>query len=224
MRKVMAILAHPDDEVLGCGGTLAKMADHGDQVLLLICGEGLTARTNIKVDELRALDDDLQNAAKILGATDVFHLDWPDNSFDSRELLTLIRAIEEIALPFAPEVVFTHHGGDLNIDHRYVHQAVMSCFRPLPARPRPLLLAVEVASSTGWAAPTPDRVFQPNFFSEVTETLERKIQAMTAYRTEAQVWPHPRSPEAIRAWAQRWGSLVGVAAAEPFMVLRGFLT
>lgn len=223
MKKVLVVAAHPDDEVLGCGGTIARQVREGAKVRFVICGEGLTSRRGVSDIDLAALDYDLRQASGILGVKDVVHLEWPDNRFDSRDLLDLVHQLEEQALPFSPNLIITHHHGDLNIDHRLVHEAVMTCFRPLPGGQPHTILAMAVPSSTGWAAPEVKNAFLPNAFSDISETLKTKIAAMQAYRTERAQWPHPRSPEALHAWAQYWGSQVGVPAAEPFMLLRGFL-
>jgi LmbE family N-acetylglucosaminyl deacetylase len=223
MEKVLVVMAHPDDEVLGCGGTIARMVDEGGEVQVLICGEGLTSRGGTAEAELAKLDDDLRRADSILGVAAIQHLDWPDNRFDSLSLLELIKAMEPMVLPLEPSLVITHHPGDLNVDHRYVHEAVMTCFRPLPGRFPVTILAAEIPSSTGWSAPLPERAFIPNVFSDITSTLDRKIEAMENYRTERAAWPHPRSSEAIRAQARYRGSLVGLEAAEAFVLLRQFI-
>jgi LmbE family N-acetylglucosaminyl deacetylase len=220
MKRILVVAAHPDDEVLGCGGTVARFCVEGAQVRFVICGEGVTSRPGADVSALADLDVDLRRAAEKLGVTDVFHLDFPDNRFDNRDLLDLVRVVEQNGLSFDPDVVFTHHRGDLNVDHRYVHDAVMAAFRPLPGRKPVAIYAMEVASSTGWQGPSPERAFAPTVFFDIAETLETKIAAMQTYRGEKKAWPHPRSPEALRAAAQYWGSRAGLAAAEPFVLLR----
>jgi len=223
MKKVLVVMAHPDDEVLGCGGTIARMADEGAQVRIIICGEGLSSRGETTKAELERLNDELTQAASILGVEDVLHLDWPDNRFDQRPLLDLVQAIETAALSLAPDVIITHHVGDLNIDHVYVHNAVMTCFRPLPGRAQPMILTAEIGSSTGWSAPDADSTFMPTVFSDIGSSLDRKIQAMEIYSSEKAKWPHPRSPEAIKAAAEYWGSRFGLAAVEPFVLVRQYI-
>ena len=223
MDQVLVVMAHPDDEVLGCGGTIAQLAQRGRDVRVIVCGEGLTSRGSASDSELKTLDDELRRACALLGVAEVHHFDWPDNRFDTLSLLELVKTIEQVALPLAPRLVITHHPSDLNVDHRVVHDAVMTCFRPLPGRPPTTILAAEIPSSTGWAAPLPDRAFVPNVFSDITSTLAKKIAAMQVYTTEGAAWPHPRSGEAISAWAKQRGCLVGLGAAEAFALLRQFL-
>ncbi len=222
MERALVVVAHPDDEVLGCGGTVAKLTGQGVAVRFIVCGEGVTARKDADPIGVAKLDVDLRQAASVLGVEDVYHLDFPDNRFDSRDLLDLVWAIEESGLAFDPDVVFTHHHGDLNVDHRFVHDAVLAAFRPLPGRSPVTLMAMEVASSTGWAAPNEANAFMPNVFSDVAATLGKKVAAMDAYSGEKRAWPHPRSAEAIRTWAHYWGSHVGLEAVEPFMLIRRF--
>jgi LmbE family N-acetylglucosaminyl deacetylase len=130
--------------------------------------------------------------------------------------------LEEQALPFSPNLIITHQRGDLNVDHRIVHDAVMTCFRPLPGCQPCTILAMAVPSSTGWAAPEARNAFLPNAFSDISETLEVKVAAMQAYRTERAEWPTP-----LAGGVARCGSTLGqpgrFACAESFMLLRGFL-
>ena len=220
---VAAVFAHPDDETLGCGATLAKMADESHEVHIIVCGEGITARydnpAQATSEELASLDASLHRAAEIIGAQSVHHLDWPDNRFDSRPLLDLTKAIEKILGNLAPQVVFTQHGGDLNLDHQYVNRAVMAACRPLPGRSVREIYGCEVLSATGWLGPTA-APFLPTRYVDISSTLQRKIDAMAAYDSESAPFPHPRSPEAIRAQAMLRGTESGLHAAEAFMVLR----
>jgi LmbE family N-acetylglucosaminyl deacetylase len=222
-KSILAIFAHPDDETLGCGGTLARYAREGCEVRILICGEGATARYDspeaASGEELASLDRDLQKAGEVLGAKEVVHLDWPDNRFDSRPLLDLVKAVEKNLDKISPQIIFTHHPGDLNIDHRYVYDAVMAGARPLPESKIEAIYACEVLSSTGWRGQGKD-LFLPNFYVDIHETLAKKLNAMACYDTEAASFPHPRSPEAIRALAQFRGAESGLLAAEAFCLVR----
>ncbi|MDP8224921.1 MAG: PIG-L deacetylase family protein [Candidatus Lernaella stagnicola] len=222
MQKALVVVAHPDDEVLGCGGTVARLRRQGVEVRFIVCGEGVTSREDADQTQVAELDVHLRQAAKILGVDDVFHLEFPDNRFDARDRLDLIKAVEAHGLSFEPDVVFTHHPSDLNIDHRYVHDAVMTAFRPLPHTKPVALYGVEIASSTGWGAAESAPAFVPNVFADITETLDQKIAAMDAYASEKRAWPHPRSAEALRAAARYWGSRVGLEAAEPFVLFRSY--
>lgn len=218
--NVLVLAAHPDDEVLGCGGTIARLADAGADVLIGILGEGSTSRAMNRADgdlaavaELRAQSE---RAAELLGATDLAHIGLPDNRFDSLDLLDVVKAVEALVERSAAELVLTQHGGDLNVDHQAVFRAAMTATRPVPGQSVREVLAFEVASSTEWAFQRFAPVFRPNTFVDVTATIDRKIAAMEMYVNEIREAPHPRSRESLMAQAVRWGSTVGVHAAEAF--------
>jgi N-acetylglucosamine malate deacetylase 1 len=222
--RVLAIAAHPDDEVLGCGGTLAKHAARGDRVTILILGEGLTSRAPSREaasrETLPDLQHDARQAAASLGITDVRLLQFPDNRFDGVDLLDVVKAIEGVKTDMHPDFVYVHHWGDLNVDHRVTFDAALAAFRPMPGERAVDVFAFEVPSSTGWGGPSPDRAFVPTHYVSIAAELDAKIRAMAAYRSERRAWPHPRSPEALRAWAQYRGTQVGLEAAEAFATVR----
>lgn len=222
--KVLVVAAHPDDEVLGCGGTIARLAREGHEVNILILGEGLTARSRQRdhadrhqVEQLHA---HCRQAAELLGAKELVKHEFPDQRLDTVPLLEVIKVIEETLARFKPEVVYTHHGGDLNLDHRVVHEAVLVATRPLPGQSVREVYAFEVPSSTEWTFQQLQPTFRPNTFVDIDDTLDVKLQAMAAYESEARAFPHPRSPEALQAIAHRWGSVVGRPAAEAFELIR----
>ena len=221
---VLVIAAHPDDEVLGCGGTIARLAQEGCQVYIAILGEGVTSRYQQREQADQALVEELharsQQVAELLGAKAPVLYDLPDNRFDTVPLLDVIKIVEELVERLQPQVIYTHHGGDLNIDHVIVHRAVLTATRPVVGCPVREIYAFEVPSSTEWAFGQFQPVFHPNVFVDISATLETKVQAMALYESEARSFPHPRSPEALRAIARRWGSGVGVEAAEVFKLVR----
>ena len=222
--RVLVIAAHPDDEVLGCGGTIARLAQEGQDVYIAILGEGLTSRYQQREQADQALVEALRarsrQVAEMLGARDVFLYNLPDNRFDTVPLLDVIKIIEELAERLQPQVIYTHHGGDLNVDHVIVHRAVLTATRPVAGCPVKEMYAFEVPSSTEWAFGQFQPAFRPNVFVDISATLETKVRAMALYESEARPFPHPRSPQALRAIAQRWGSAVGVEAAEAFELVR----
>ena len=224
IRRVLTVAAHPDDEILGCGGTMAAHVDAGDQVSILILGEGLTSRAASRADADRSMLPDLkrdaQAAGRAIGVHDVTLLDFPDNRFDSVDLLDVVKAVEEVKARGRPDVVYVQHWGDLNIDHRITFDAVMTAFRPLPGERAVSVYAYEVPSSTGWAGPAVASAFVPTHFVDVTGFLDKKIAAMESYVSERRVWPHPRSPEALESLARYRGSQAGVEAAEAFVTVR----
>lgn len=221
--NVLVVAAHPDDEVLGCGGTMARHAASGDDVFALILGEGMMAReekgegawTREAKERLRR---DARKAASILGVRDVAFLDYPDNRMDTVPLLDIIRSIEESVRKSVPEIIYTHHPGDLNVDHGIVARSVLTATRPVPGCTVGEVCAFEVLSSTEWAFG--HESFRPNCFVDIEKHLGTKIDALRAYETEVQPYPHPRSVEAVTSLARRRGSQSGLMAAEAFCLLR----
>jgi len=223
--SVLIVAAHPDDEVLGCGGTIARHADAGDAVQVLIVAEGATSRQGQRdrcqaADELSSLSQAAQTAGAILGAAGVTLLDLPDNRLDSLDRLDLIKRVEERIALHQPQVVYVHHAGDVNIDHRRLHEAVITACRPTPGQPVRRLLSFEVASSTEWQPPGSAPAFLPNWFVDITAQWSRKRQALEAYAAEMRPWPHARSIAALDHLARWRGAQVGVEAAEAFCLLR----
>lgn len=221
--NVLVIAAHPDDEVLGCGGTAARLAQEKHDVFIAILGEGITSRYPNRQDAdpaaIRALQARSRQAAELLGAKDLFLHSLPDNRFDTVPLLDVVKIVESLVEKLRPEIVYTQHGGDLNVDHVVTFRATLTATRPMAGRPVRAVYAYEVASSTEWAFQQFSPVFRPNVFVDIRATLETKIRAMQTYESEARPFPHPRSPEALRAAAQRWGSVVGLPAAEAFQCI-----
>lgn len=229
MKRVLVVAAHPDDEVLGCGGTIARHADAGDQVQVLIVAEGATSRQQQRdrgqaSEELSALALAAQQAGVILGAQGVEVLDLPDNRLDSLDRLDLVKQIEERITRHQPQVVYVHHVGDVNVDHRRLHEAVITACRPTPGHPVRRLLSFEVASSTEWQPPGSAPVFQPNWFIDISAQWPRKREAMAAYASEMRPWPHARSIDALEHLARWRGAQVGLDAAEAFCLLRYLAT
>jgi LmbE family N-acetylglucosaminyl deacetylase len=222
--KVLVVAAHPDDEVLGCGATMARLANEGHEVHIAIMGEGITSRhvgrQEADADQLARLHQHAHAAANKVKAKAVQLFKLPDNRLDTVPLLEVVKLVEDLVENLKPEVIYTHHPGDLNIDHGVVHRAVLTATRPMVGQPVRDIYAFEVPSSTEWAFQRVEPAFRPNVFMDVSATLETKIQAMGCYESEARKFPHPRSPEALRAIAARWGSVVGFQAAEAFELVR----
>jgi LmbE family N-acetylglucosaminyl deacetylase len=222
--KVLVVAAHPDDEVLGCGGTIRRLAEEGHEVHIAILGEGITSRYDRReeadVELLELHKQRCHKAAKILGARELHTYGLPDNRFDTVALLDVTKIVEELIVAIEPEVLYTHHGGDLNIDHVITHRAVLTATRPTAGQVVKEIYAFEIASSTEWAFYQYEPIFKPAVFAEVADQLETKIAAMECYESEARAFPHPRSPEALRAIARRWGAVSGLNAAEAFDVVR----
>lgn len=222
--KILCVAAHPDDEVLGCGGTLMRLSRQGHAVYIAIMGEGITSRyaNREEADQrlIKTLHETAKEVGSLLGAETVFQYSLPDNRFDTVPLLDIVKLVENLIEQVKPKVIYTHHGGDLNIDHVIVNRAVLTATRPMRGCSVREIYAFEVPSSTEWAFQRFAPVFQPNVFEDITETLGLKLQSLQLYEAEARPFPHPRSPEALRALAQRQGSIVGLEAAEAFELLR----
>ena len=224
--KYLIIAAHPDDEVLGCGGSMAKWSKTGSEVHILILAEGVSARDMHRNRESRKADfshlaQAAQKAGDILGIASVKLLSYPDNRMDSLDLLDVVKSVEEHIDKIKPEVVVTHHSSDLNIDHQVIHEAVMGACRPQPEQTVKRILSFEVVSSTEWQSSTFGNSFAPNWFEDVSETLELKIKALEAYESEMREWPHVRSIKAVEHLARWRGASVGCEAAEAFILVRG---
>jgi N-acetylglucosamine malate deacetylase 1 len=223
--NILVVASHPDDEVLGCGASIAKWTEAGNEVHVLILAEGATSRDAVRnpanrIDELSALAKATHASGDILGITSVRLLNFPDNRLDSVDLLDVIKAVEEQIERINPETVCTHHSGDLNIDHRITHQAVVTACRPQPRQVVRRLLAFEVPSNTEWQPPSSALAFQPNWFEDVSGTINRKLQALEVYFAEMRPWPHSRSLQAVEHLARWRGASVGCESAEAFELIR----
>ncbi len=216
---VAAIFAHPDDEILGCGGAMAWHADRGDRVRILILATGLRSRGSAEDDAIARLRDQARAAAEIVGAEKIEFADFPDNAMDSVRLLDVVQRIEAFLSDFRVSQIYTHHGGDLNIDHTIVERAVMTAARPLPGRQSLEIKSCEVNSSTEWANQS-TASFAPTDFLDISAVLDRKTRALEVYEGELRPWPHPRSAEGVRALARWRGAQSGLEAAEGYRQLR----
>ena len=222
-RSVLVLAAHPDDEVLGCGGAMAKLAAAGAQVHVAFLADGVSARgpdAAAMAAELAARRVAAEKACRILGTSSVSFDDFPDNRMDTVPLLDIIVKIEALISKHRPDTVFTHHAGDVNVDHRRIHEAVIAACRPQTGHPVRSLLSFEVPSSTEWQLPGSGTPFVPNWFIDISATLARKLEALDAYAAELRQWPHPRSRQGVEHLARWRGASVGVDAAEAFVLGR----
>jgi N-acetylglucosamine malate deacetylase 1 len=218
--RVLVVAAHPDDEVLGCGGTIAALAKLKQHIEVIFMTDGVGARVESSDIDMQRRHIASELALKILGVSRVHYLKFPDNQMDKVPLLEIIQSLEEYLDEINPSIVFTHHAGDLNIDHRRVSQAVITACRPHPNQPVKILLAYEVLSSTEWQVDN-KIAFAPNFFIELSDgCMENKIKALEAYSEEMRQWPHPRSIKGVKVQAEYRGMSIGVPMAEAYVLLR----
>ena len=218
MKKVLVVAAHPDDEVLGCAGTIVQHIRRGDKVsfLFMTNGEGARAHEDQQVESRL---DAAKNAALALGVTDVTMLLFPDNQMDTVSLLEIVKEIEDKVRQFKPSIIYTHFGGDLNIDHQITYQAVLTANRPQPEHHVSSIYCFEVPSSTEWA-PLHGCGFRPNLFVDIKGTEEEVTRAIDCYSKELRCWPHSRSIEAISSLKKWRGASVGLEKADAFMIER----
>ena len=232
--NVLVIVAHPDDEVLGMGGTIKKIVKNGDSVKIVIMATGITSRRSTKYknqtkydmdknemkevkNQIQDLKRDAVKAAKILGVTNIEFLDFPDNEMDSVSNLQVTKEIERIIDEFKPEIIYTHNDSDVNVDHRVIYNATITATRPTGNSGIKEVISFEVPSSTEWNFGTS---FTPNIFVDISKELKVKLNAMSMYKNEIRKFPHPRSVEGLEVIARRWGTVCGCKAAEAFFLVR----
>ena len=218
--RILVVAAHPDDEVLGMGGTIARHTRNGQAVHVLFLGDGVSSRNGTDKALVTARQQAAERACELLGASIVGFEHFPDNGFDTVPLLSIAKAVERAKRVVSPTIIYTHHGGDLNIDHRLACQAVLTAFRPQPHETFTEIRAFETNSATEWAAPSVLPPFLPDTYVDTSATLEQMLEAYACYAAEVRDEPHARSIEAIRIAAMHRGRQVGLFAAEAFVTLR----
>jgi LmbE family N-acetylglucosaminyl deacetylase len=215
LKKILIIAAHPDDEVLGCFGTVARLIKEGYEAYTLILSKGKTSRG--EYENIEKLKTEMIQANKYIGIKEVFQKNFPDNSFDSIKLLDIIKEIEKIIKKIKPEIIFTHYEKDLNIDHQLTYKAVITATRPMLNCFVKEIYSFEILSSTEWNYPLS---FSPDVYFDISDTLKDKITAMSYYQSELKDFPHPRSLEGIELNAKYHGMRIGKKAAEAFKCVR----
>jgi LmbE family N-acetylglucosaminyl deacetylase len=219
--SIAVIVAHPDDEVLAFGGTMARHAAEGSSVHVLIMATGLASRTpdgSVTNADIERLQVEALAANKLLGAKVVEFADFPDNRMDSVALLDVVKRTEQFLDKFRTTTVYTHHHGDMNIDHGIVARAVLTASRMLPGSRIRRIYAGEVLSSSEYTFP--EWRFAPTSYVNIAAFVAQKCKAMEAYAGEIRAWPHPRSVEGIKALASLRGAEAGLEAAEALRVMR----
>jgi len=221
-KKILIVAAHPDDEVLGCFGTVARMIEEGCEAYTLILGEGKTSRSDSMdvsagKDEMSLLNREMEEANRLIGIKQVFTAGLPDNRFDSVDLLDVVKAVLKVKEEVLPDVIFTHYANDLNIDHRVTYSAVLTACRPMEGETVKEIYSFEVLSSTEWNYPL---TFSPDTYFDISGTIEKKVEAMKLYASEIRDFPHPRSVDGIELNARWHGMRTGLKHAEAFKTVR----
>ena len=227
-KKVLIVAAHPDDEVLGCGGAILKHVADGDDVHIVIMAEGITSRDKVRdvaknSTTLQELSTKSHLVAEALGARTLNMLQFPDNRMDNRDLLDVIKSVEQIIDDIKPDIIYTHHYGDINIDHQITNQAVITASRALPGTSVKQILFFETLSSTDYQVININNVFIPNWFVNIESEIDKKIEILKIYNSEMREYPHSRSYEGVKLLAQYRGLAVGKKYVEAFSLGRNIL-
>ncbi len=218
--RILVVAAHPDDEALGCGGMIARHTMEGAAVSVLFLADGETARGADKASGIALRQEASRAACHVLGVTDVRFLTFPDNRMDTVPLINIVQAIESVSDDIGPALIYTHHAGDVNIDHQITHRAVLTACRPIAGRSVRCIRSFEVLSSTEWATPSFSPAFRPTLFCDIASQMDAKLAALHCYAAEMREYPHSRSREAVVALARYRGVMAGLTAAEAFMIER----
>jgi len=230
--NILVVSAHPDDEIIGMGGTLKKLSKK-HSISILFFSDGITSRRksghvnipkyDISKSEKNKMNKEIEirkkhakQALKIVGVKKAFFLDYPNNELDLIPFLKIVKDVENAIFQSKCNAIFTHHHNDLNIDHRFVYEAVITAARPLPNSSVNSIISFEAFSSTDWRKPYQ---FNPNMFVDISTELSSKIKALKSYKNEIRKFPHPRSIESIKSLSKKWGSLYGFKAAEAFEIV-----
>ena len=226
-KKIMVVAAHPDDELIGLGATMHKLIrEQGVIAHVVILGEGITSRSDTRDTEkwknvLEEHHANMNAAGRHIGYASIHSYNFSDNRFDSHALLDIVKVVEKEKEEFNPDIIFTHNAGDLNVDHRYTFQAVMTATRPMADEGVTTVITFETNSATEWQYSNHPEQFHPNLFIDVTEQdVQAKIDALAEYKYEKREYPHPRSAKAMKALAEYRGYSSGCQMAEAFEIVR----
>lgn len=221
-KNILVVAAHPDDDAFGCGGTIRKLANKKNKIFAVYFTDGVSARIKSVNDakKIRERKKHSENAAKIMGIKKCYYHSFPDNKLDTIPLLEIVKKIEQFIKKIKPELILTHFENDLNYDHQIINRAVVTATRPKPNEIVKKILLFETLSSTEWRFSNKKKIFNPNYFVDVTKTINHKIKSIKCYKKEVFNWPHPRSEKGVKTLAMYRGQSVGLKFAEAFQLLR----
>lgn len=217
--NILIIAAHPDDEIIGIGGTALKHVEKKDNVYALILAKGAASRDDASSEDLKRLEQQTKKAGSVIGFKDVFSYDLPDNGFDSIPRLEIIKIAEKYLQKIKPAIVYTHYENDVNIDHKIVFQAVNTACRPCNPDCPKKIYTFETLSSTEWQL-TDNQVFNPNTFIDIEKHIDKKLLALKEYKDEMRAYPHSRSLQGIKILSQYRGLQSGKKYAEGLVLKR----
>tara|TARA_B100001057_G_scaffold489036_1_gene574531 strand:- start:4075 stop:4764 length:690 start_codon:yes stop_codon:yes gene_type:complete len=223
-KRILVVASHPDDEILGCGGTIAKLSRSGNIVKTIILTKGISSRFDSNKNEIIKLQDKLNKSSKaanrVIGVKNLKFFDLPDNQFDNKSLLSLTKVIEKEIKNFKPNIIFTHFINDLNIDHQYTSRAVLTAARPQTKNSVDEILFFEINSSTDYQINSNGLQFMPNYFVDISKTVKLKKKALEIYKSEMKKYPHSRSVKAILNKNISIGNSIGLGSCEAFQIAR----
>lgn len=217
---ILVVVAHPDDETIGMGATIKKHANNKDRVHVVSMTDGVSSREGVESKSIIERKKSANLASEYLGFKWEKNFDFDDNAMDKYPILEIIKSIEVVKKKVDPDIVYTHSGADLNIDHRVVANAVITVFRPQPNEKCNEIRLFEVASATDYGSESILDKFNPNLFINIKDTWDAKESALMAYKTEMREQPHTRSISGIKNLAELRGNQVGLYMSEAFQIVR----
>lgn len=223
---ILVVAAHPDDEIIGCGGAILRHVKDKDNVYTLILSKGVQSRfkknnSSKKIHKyIESLNNESLKANSFLGVKKIFSEDFPDNNFDSVPLLDIVKKVEFYFDKIQPSIVYTHSNLDLNIDHQITFRAVLTASRPKIDNKISKIFSFEIPSSSDWSFGLNNRNFNPNYFVGIEKEVTKKIKALKYYKSEMRKFPNSRSLKNIENLAAVRGATIGLKAAEAFEIVR----
>ncbi len=227
MKKILAVVAHPDDEALGCLGTLLYFRNKGYKVKVVFMSDGESSRKLSSAKKKKFINS-RTNQARLVSKKSKFtnpeFFNFPDNQLDTIPLLTIVKKLEREIKLFKPSIIFTHFENDLNIDHQITCKSVLTATRPKTSLFVKKIYCFETLSNTDFNfIKNKKKLFNPNFYVDIEKYLKKKLNLLKIYKREIKSWPHQRSIKGVKVLSNYRGSQIGVKNAEAFVCLRELL-